>query len=82
MLTRAIDLLKLQTQCAKFIGKNATMSTTGLIPPKPERSSFGLVKAFIAVTLGISFGATISRITANFLEENELFVPSDEDDDD
>lgn len=30
---------------------------------------------------GLLIGATISKNIANFLEENELFVPSDDDDD-
>lgn len=30
---------------------------------------------------GLFIGATISKNIANFLEENELFVPSDDDDD-
>lgn len=34
------------------------------------------------VVPGLFIGAGISKTIANFLEENELFVPSDDDDDD
>lgn len=34
------------------------------------------------VVPGLLVGAGISKTIANFLEENELFVPSDDDDDD
>lgn len=36
----------------------------------------------LATSLGIFTGAEISKNIASFLEENELFVPSDDDDDD
>ena len=35
----------------------------------------------VAVTAGVSAGAWMSKNIASFLEENELFVPSDDDDD-
>ncbi len=55
--------------------------TGGLVvEPKPP-PRFGLLKAFLAVVAGISIGAYISKHTAQFLEENELFVPDDDDDD-
>jgi len=49
-------------------------------PKQPPR--FGLLKVLLAVLAGISIGAYISKQTAQFLEENELFVPEDDDDDD
>lgn len=36
----------------------------------------------ISTFLGIFAGAEMSKNIASFLEENELFVPSDDDDDD
>lgn len=36
----------------------------------------------LTVVPGLLIGAGISKSIANFLEENELFVPSDDDDDD
>jgi len=34
------------------------------------------------ISTGLLLGAGISKNIASFLEENELFVPSDDDDDD
>lgn len=44
-----------------------------LISKHPPNYQFGLA--------GLLIGAMISKNIANFLEENELFVPSDDDDD-
>jgi hypothetical protein len=49
-------------------------------PGRPPR--FGVFKVFLTVLSGMSIGAYVSKRTAQFLEENELFVPDDEDDDD
>ncbi|KAH8362348.1 essential MCU regulator, mitochondrial [Drosophila serrata] len=54
---------------------------SGAIRPKPEEMPFGLLAIFCAVIPGLFVGATISKNVANFLEENDLFVPSDDDDD-
>lgn len=62
--------------------RTVVTAPTGTILPKPERESFGLFKVCITVIPGILIGAMISKSTANFLEENELFVPSDDEDDD
>lgn len=35
----------------------------------------------VAVLSGLTVGSMISKDMASFLEENELFVPSDDDDD-
>ena len=43
---------------------------------------WGWLKLVVTVILGSSIGATASRKMASFLEENELFVPSEDDDDD
>ena len=42
----------------------------------------GYFAATVAVCAGITAGAQISKNIAILLEENELFVPSDDDDDD
>lgn len=62
--------------------RQAITTATGAVLPRPERTSLGLVRIFLAVIPGLLIGATISKYMANFLEENELFVPSDDDDDD
>ncbi|KAH8290706.1 hypothetical protein KR054_005169 [Drosophila jambulina] len=54
---------------------------SGAIRPKPEEMPFGLLAILCAVIPGLFVGATISKNVANFLEENDLFVPSDDDDD-
>jgi len=48
-------------------------------PKRPPR--FGILKVLLTVMSGISIGGYISKKTAQFLEENELFVPEDDDDD-
>ncbi|KAH8402047.1 hypothetical protein KR009_009491 [Drosophila setifemur] len=54
---------------------------SGAVKPKPEEMPFGLFAIFCAVIPGLFVGATISKNVANFLEENDLFVPADDDDD-
>lgn len=61
--------------------RTATTSSSGALLPEPERIPFGLVGIICTVVPGLLIGATISKYIANFLEENELFVPSDDDDD-
>lgn len=62
--------------------RNATSTKHGVILQEPHRTSFGIIKIFFTVVPGLLIGATISKNIANFLEENDLFVPSDDDDDD
>ncbi|KPI95657.1 UPF0466 protein CG17680, mitochondrial [Papilio xuthus] len=62
--------------------RSATTTPSGAILPEPEKTPFGLLSIVCAVVPGLLIGAAISKNIANFLEENELFVPSDDDDDD
>lgn len=62
--------------------RNATQKKSGALYPEPPSTPFGLVGIVAAVVPGLLIGATISKNIANFLEENDLFVPSDDDDDD
>lgn len=62
--------------------RTATTTPTGAILPEPEKTPLGLLGIVMAVVPGLLIGAAISKNIANFLEENELFVPSDDDDDD
>lgn len=55
---------------------------SGAILPEPKRTPFGFIRVISGVLIGLVIGATISKKVANFLEENDLFVPSDDDDDD
>lgn len=54
---------------------------TGAFKPMPAVSSFGIIGILCSVVPGLFIGAAISKSVANFLEENDLFVPSDDDDD-
>ena len=62
--------------------RRATTTSTGAILPEPSKTPFGLIGIVCAVIPGLLIGANISKKIANFLEENDLFVPSDDDDDD
>ncbi|RXG59319.1 Essential MCU regulator, mitochondrial [Armadillidium vulgare] len=53
-----------------------------LCPNLNKTKFFSYIGAGVAITLGITVGALISKNIASFLEENDLFVPSDDDDDD
>lgn len=62
--------------------RNATSTKHGIILQEPQRTRFGIIKMIFTVVSGLLIGAAISKNIANFLEENDLFVPSDDDDDD
>lgn len=62
--------------------RSATTTPSGAILPEPRKTPFGLIGIVFAVVPGLLIGANISKKIANFLEENDLFVPSDDDDDD
>lgn len=47
----------------------------------PAVNTFGIFGILCSVVPGLFIGAAISKSVANFLEENDLFVPSDDDDD-
>ena len=55
---------------------------SGAIKPKPTESPLGPLLVLGAVIPGLFIGAQISKSVANFLEENDLFVPDDDDEDD
>ncbi|CAK9809225.1 Essential MCU regulator, mitochondrial [Anthophora plagiata] len=59
-----------------------TTTPSGAILPEPKRTRFGFLGVICSVMTGLIIGATLSKMMANFLEEKELFVPSDDDDDD
>lgn len=82
MKTKIINFLKMAKAVQKSSVRTATTSSTGALLPEPQQIPFGLVGIICTVIPGLLIGATISKYMANFLEENELFVPSDDDDDD
>lgn len=61
--------------------RQKTHYRTGAFKPMPPISSFGIIGIVCSVVPGLFIGAAISKSVANFLEENDLFVPSDDDDD-
>ncbi|XP_061391484.1 essential MCU regulator, mitochondrial [Musca vetustissima] len=61
--------------------RQSTHFRSGALKPKPEETPFGMVGVLCSVLPGLFIGAAISKSVANFLEENDLFVPEDDDDD-
>ena len=59
-----------------------TTTPSGAILPEPKRIRFGFLRVISGVVTGLIIGTNLSKMIANFLEEKELFVPSDDDDDD
>uniref|UniRef100_A0A6V7J1Q0 Essential MCU regulator, mitochondrial n=1 Tax=Bracon brevicornis TaxID=1563983 RepID=A0A6V7J1Q0_9HYME len=84
--TRIISLLKAKTTLhelnAVMARRTAITTRSGAVLPEPKREPLGFFKVAIGVVVGVMIGATLSKNIANFLEENDLFVPSDDDDDD
>lgn len=82
MFAKVASLLRAARATNSVLKRTVTTTPIGTILSFPERESFGLVKVCLAVVPGLLIGAQISKTMANFLEENELFVPSDDDGDD
>lgn len=61
--------------------RRKTHYSSGAIKPQPRVLPFGMIAVFASILPGLFVGAAVSKTVANFLEENELFVPSDDDDD-
>ena len=57
-----------------------SLSLSGAFLPKPDVQKLGLAKVFACAIPGIYIGATVAREGAAFLEENDIFVPDDDDD--
>ena len=64
--------------------KRRTITTTasGGVLEEPKKVPLGILNVGLTVLTGLVIGAAISKNMASFLEENELFVPADDDDDD
>ncbi|XP_028829279.1 single-pass membrane protein with aspartate-rich tail 1b [Denticeps clupeoides] len=65
-----------------MVCRNAVSSTSGAILPKPDKVSFGLIRMVVVIVPFLYLGTQISKSFAALLEEHEIFVPSDDDDDD
>lgn len=62
--------------------RNRVTTDTGAFLPEPKKTSFGILRVLLAVLPGLYLGATISKECAAFLEENDIFVPDEDDDED
>nr|CAX73879.1 hypothetical protein [Schistosoma japonicum]CAX73880.1 hypothetical protein [Schistosoma japonicum] len=69
-------LPKRETKC--YSGELGSYSSTGAVYSRPLTTPLGLVKATCVIVSSICTGAWISRNGAEFLEENEIFVPEDD----
>ncbi|XP_024890633.1 essential MCU regulator [Temnothorax americanus] len=81
-LFRGGTILKETSAISKPFLRSTITTPSGAILPEPKRTPFSFLGVVSSVIFGLLVGATISKNVANFLEENELFVPSDDDDDD
>ncbi|XP_032671065.1 essential MCU regulator, mitochondrial [Odontomachus brunneus] len=81
-LFRNVTSFKKTNVITKSYLRSAITTPSGAILPEPQRTPFSLLGVVSSVVFGLLVGATISKNVANFLEENDLFVPSDDDDDD
>jgi len=61
--------------------RNAVTTAAGSFLQAPLKQRYGLLGVALTITTGLTVGSLISRDVASFLEENDLFVPSDDDDD-
>jgi len=60
--------------------RNVVYTESGGVIEQPEQVKFGLVKVFAVSIPFLWAGATLSKNGAAFLEENDIFVPDDDDD--
>ncbi|KAL6267600.1 essential MCU regulator, mitochondrial [Pogonomyrmex barbatus] len=81
-LFRGGTILKKTKVISKPFLRTTITTPSGAILPEPKRTPFSFLGVVTSVIFGLLVGATISKNIANFLEENDLFVPSDDDDDD
>lgn len=73
---------------AKIAGTKAVVSRhlltapSGAILPEPKKVPFPFLKLLLVLTPGIYIGAAIAKNGATILEENEIFVPTDDEEED
>ena len=72
---------KTAVNIARIPSRNTQIYTEcGGVCAKPDQVRLGLAKVFVIVCPFVYIGATISKNGAAFLEENDIFVPADDDD--
>ncbi|XP_074552142.1 essential MCU regulator, mitochondrial [Halichoeres trimaculatus] len=62
--------------------RSVVTTSSGGILPKPQKTSFGLIRIALVVVPFLYVGTLISKNFAALLEEHDIFVPEDDDDDD
>ncbi len=88
MASRVVYLGMAGRKVVNLTQKNAVVSTrnsavftgSGAVKPKPEQIRFPVVKVLCVAIPFLVAGATVSKNAAAFLEENDIFVPDDDDD--
>ncbi|XP_076851323.1 single-pass membrane protein with aspartate-rich tail 1b [Brachyhypopomus gauderio] len=65
-----------------LLSRNAVTSVSGAILPKPDKVPFGLTRITVVVVPFLYMGTLISKNFAAILEENDIFIPDNDDDDD
>ncbi|XP_046900061.1 single-pass membrane protein with aspartate-rich tail 1b [Hypomesus transpacificus] len=71
------------TNISKFTPcRTVVSSSSGTILPRPDKTSFGLIRMTAVVVPFLYVGTLISKNFAALLEEHDIFVPEDDDDDD
>ena len=58
---------------------NNVRTETGAYAEMPKWYKLGILKVLIVISASISLGAFISQTAAEFLEDNEIFIPEDDD---
>ncbi|OWF39375.1 Essential MCU regulator, mitochondrial [Mizuhopecten yessoensis] len=61
--------------------RNVVCSESGSVLPEPHVDRLGVLKVLVVVMPFLYMGATIGKEGAAFMEENDIFVPDDDDDD-
>ncbi|CAM1303538.1 Uncharacterised protein g3534 [Pycnogonum litorale] len=85
-LNKAVSYLRITNMKMRNINSSLNQTrkivTTenGALLEEPKKISLGLSKVALTVIPGLYLGATISKEGAAFLEENDIFVPDDDDD--
>ncbi len=88
MAARVLSLRESSQKVLKMMQKETVIlrrvqpvyTATGGLLPKPEQIRFPVLKVLCVALPFLYTGATLSKNAAAFLEENDIFVPEDDDD--
>ena len=78
--TQSVKQTKSQNYLNDYHILNSVYGDDGKINSEPKLLRLGLAKVLATVTAFVLLGSYISQSTAEFLEDNEIFVPEDDDD--